>query len=67
MGLLGKIFYKTGKASAMRPWTSIFVGLIIVAVGTLGFINFRSTVSTCCHWHGPSVARATKAIGTSGE
>ena len=45
MGLLGKIFYSTGKASATRPWTSIFIGLIIIAVGSLGFINFQSTVS----------------------
>jgi len=45
MGFLGKVFYKTGKASASRPWTSIFIGLVIVAIGTLGFINFQSTVS----------------------
>jgi len=45
MGFLGKIFYNTGKASATRPWTSIFIGLIIVLVGSLGFINFQSTVS----------------------
>lgn len=45
MGLLGKIFYKTGKASATRPWTSIFIGLVIVCIGSLGFINFQSTVS----------------------
>jgi len=45
MGLLGKIFYTTGKASARRPWTSIFIGLVIVAIGSLGFINWQSTVS----------------------
>ena len=46
MGLLGKIFYKTGKASATRPWTSIFIGLVIVCIGSLGFVNFQSTVSS---------------------
>lgn len=45
MGFLGKVFYSTGKASATRPWTSIFIGVIIVLVGSLGFINFQSTVS----------------------
>ena len=46
MGLIGKIFYKTGKASATRPWTSIFIGLVIVAIGCIGFVNWQSTVST---------------------
>ena len=46
MGLIGKIFYNTGKASATRPWTSIFIGLVICAIGSIGFVNFRSTVST---------------------
>ena len=45
MGLLGKLFYKTGKASATRPLTSIFIGLVFTCIGSLGFINFRSTVS----------------------
>ena len=49
MGLLGKIFYTTGKASATRPWTSIFIGLVIVAIGSIGFVNFRSTVSKSGH------------------
>lgn len=43
MGLLGNIFYTTGKASATRPWTSIFIGLVITMIGSIGFINFRST------------------------
>ena len=45
MGLLGKIFYSTGKASATRPWTSIFIGLVIACIGSLGFLNMQSTVS----------------------
>jgi len=49
MGLLGNIFYTTGKASATRPWTSIFIGLVITMIGSIGFINFRSTVSTLSH------------------
>ena len=40
MGLLGKVFYQTGKASATRPWTSIFIGCILVLIGSLGFINY---------------------------
>lgn len=46
MGLLSKLFYKTGKSSATRPWTSIFIGLVIVAVGSIGFINSQTTVSS---------------------
>ena len=45
MGFLSKIFYHTGKASATRPITSIFVGLVLVLVGAIGFVNFQSTVS----------------------
>ena len=46
MGFVSNVFYHTGKASARRPWTSIFIGLIIVCIGSLGFYNFQSTVST---------------------
>ncbi len=45
MGVLGNIFYTTGKASATRPWTSIFIGLVITMIGSIGFLNFQSTVS----------------------
>ena len=45
MGSLRNCFYVTGKASARRPWTSIWIGIIIVAIGSLGFINMQSTVS----------------------
>ena len=45
MGFLDKAFYHTGKASAQRPCTSILIGLLITAIGTIGFVNFRSTVS----------------------
>ena len=45
MGFLGKVFYNTGKSSATRPVTSICIGIIIVLVGAIGFINFQSTVS----------------------
>ena len=45
MGLLGKMFYHTGRASATRPVTSIFIGIVIIAIGSIGFINFQSTVS----------------------
>ena len=45
MGSLRDCFYVTGKASARRPWTSIWIGIIIVAIGSLGFINMQSTVS----------------------
>ena len=53
MGLLGKMFYHTGKASATRPVTSIFIGLIIVAIGSIGFINFQSTADPQELWVPP--------------
>ena len=40
MALIGKLFYRTGKASATRPYTSIFIGMVIVLIGSLGFLNF---------------------------
>ena len=45
MGFIGKVFYTTGKASATRPWTSIFIGLVICGIGGIGFVNWQSTVS----------------------
>ena len=45
MGCLGKTFYHLGKWTAQRPLTNIFIGCIIVAIGSFGFINFQATVS----------------------
>ena len=45
MGLLDKTFYHAGKASAQRPCTSILIGVLITAIGAIGFVNYRSTVS----------------------
>jgi hypothetical protein len=45
MGWIGKLFAKQGELSARNPWTSIFIGLILITFGTLGFVNFQSTVS----------------------
>lgn len=64
MGLLGKVFYNTGKASATRPWTSIFIGLVIACIGSLGFLNMRSTVSTLDQYapQEPQIQRPYAAI-----
>ena len=40
MSFISNTFYHTGKASARRPITSIFIGLIITLIGCLGFVNF---------------------------
>ena len=45
MGILDKTFYHAGKASAQRPCTSILIGVLITAMGAIGFVNYRSTVS----------------------
>ena len=45
MGLLSNIFYHSGKASANRPCASIFIGALVCAIGAIGFVNYRSTVS----------------------
>lgn len=45
MGFIGKVFAKQGALSARYPCTSIFIGLILVAFGSLGFVNYQSTVS----------------------
>ena len=45
MGFIGKVFAKQGSLSARYPCTSIFIGLILVAFGSLGFVNYQSTVS----------------------
>ena len=45
MGCLAKTFYLLGKWTASRPLTNIFIGCIIIMIGTFGFINFQATVS----------------------
>ena len=45
MGCLAKTFYHLGKWTASRPITNIFIGCIIIMIGTFGFINFQATVS----------------------
>ena len=45
MGILDQTFYHAGKASAQRPCTSILIGLLITTIGSIGFVNYRSTVS----------------------
>ena len=50
MGYLSRIFYHTGKASANRPWTSIFIGMVIIMVGSIGFINYQKTSDPQALW-----------------
>ena len=45
MGLLAKGFYQWGKWAASRPYTAIFLGIVITVIGTCGMINQRTTVS----------------------
>lgn len=47
MGYVGDIFFKWGFWAAGRPLVSIFIGLVIVIIGTTGFINSQTTVSIC--------------------
>jgi len=39
MGYLANGFYKWGLWTATRPYTAIFIGAIVVTIGTVGFIN----------------------------
>jgi len=39
MGLLAKGFYHWGKWAAFRPFTAIFLGILITAIGTIGMLN----------------------------
>lgn len=39
MGFVGKAFYHYGLWSARKPITSIFIGIIFITVGSIGFIN----------------------------
>jgi hypothetical protein len=44
MGIIGKAFYNYGLWSARKPVTSIFIGIIVILIGTIGFINKQTTV-----------------------
>lgn len=46
MGLIGKGFYHYGRWAAERPLTAIFLGLCIISIGAVGFINIQTTVSS---------------------
>lgn len=39
MGIIGKAFYSYGLWAARKPVTSIFIGLMFIMVGSIGFIN----------------------------
>jgi hypothetical protein len=45
MGLLNKVFFKVGYYSAANPCTAIFTAVMLTVVCSLGFINYRVTVS----------------------
>ena len=45
MGLLNKVFFKIGFYSASNPGTACFFSLMLTIVCSLGFINYRVTVS----------------------
>lgn|ERR1719223_1099618 len=54
MSFIADVFYVTGKASARRPWTSIFIGIMIAMVGCLGFFNAQSTANPQELWVPPA-------------
>lgn len=43
MGHLGNLFYKLGYATASRPGTTCFIGLLILMIGAIGFVNEQLT------------------------
>ena len=45
MGLLNKAFFKIGFYSASNPGASCFCAIMLTLVCSLGFINYRVTVS----------------------
>jgi hypothetical protein len=46
MGYLADGFYKYGLWAATRPLTAIFIGVVFVVIGFVGFINSQTTVRT---------------------
>lgn len=45
MGLLNKIFFKIGYFSAANPCTSCTFAVMLTLVFSLGFVNFKLTVT----------------------
>jgi hypothetical protein len=45
MGFIGKVFYKYGLWAARNPFSAIFMGITVIMIGSLGFINSQTTVS----------------------
>lgn len=45
MGLLNKIFFKIGYLSASNPFTACFFAAMVTLICSLGFINYKLTVS----------------------
>lgn len=39
MGIIGKAFYNYGLWSARKPVTAIFIGIVFIMIGSIGFIN----------------------------
>ena len=45
MGYLGKVFYTYGLWSAKKPFSAIFIGVVLIMIGSIGFLNMQATVS----------------------
>jgi fumarate reductase subunit D len=45
MGFIAEGFFKWGLWSAKRPYTAIFMGVVLIIIGFTGFINTQTTVS----------------------
>ena len=44
MGILNKVFFNIGYASASNPFTCCFLAFMITVIFSLGFLNFSLTV-----------------------
>lgn len=45
MGLLNKVFFNIGLYSASNPFTACFFAVMATLICSLGFINYKLTVS----------------------
>jgi len=54
MGFIGKAFYAYGLWAAKKPFTAIFIGILVVVIGAVGFLNEQTTADPQALWVPPA-------------
>ena len=63
MGILNKAFFKIGYFSASNPGTACFCSFMLTLVCSLGFINYKLTVSYSASFNVYHIEQPIRLVG----